>query len=541
LRKAARLAHYVHREGCEPSGCIPEELSHVAVNEREPGMPSRASTQAAALPAHGLAEKLRRARMDPLLRYGLALAFAALALGIRGSLPVPEGTTVYQLPLTAVVLSAWLGGRGPGWCTLLVCAVGIVYWLIPPADSFHVSPDYLLGFCLFIGLGVLLVEFSAARWRVEHELQESDDRFRSMAATVPQMLWFESVEPRELLYVSPRYEQIWGRPMRELARDPQAWLEAIHPEDRSAVRDAYERWLAGEGNGRFDATFRITRSDGETRFIHSRGTLIRDAHGRPHRASRASEDVTEARRAAEALTRAEAELAHVARVTTMGQLAASIAHEVNQPLGAMVANAAAAERWLAATPPETTRAREALTGIVEDGQRAGAVIGRVRALLKREPRLEEPLDLNEAIREVLALTRQDPRRNDVVVEALLGDALPRVRGDKIQLQQVLLNLTVNALEAMNGVPDAPRTLTVQSERDGAGGVQVTVRDTGAGLDAGGSDRLFDPFYTTKAGGMGMGLAISRSIIEAHGGRIWAAPNSPRGAVFRFALPAGPTF
>ena len=280
--------------------------------------------------------------------------------------------------------------------------------------------------------------------------------------------------------------------------------------------------------------------DGETRFIHSRGTLIRDARGRPYRASRASEDVTEARRAEEALAEAKAELAHVTRVTTMGQLAASIAHEVNQPLGAMVANAAAAERWLAATPPETARAREALRGVVDDGQRAGAVVGRVRALMKREPPREEPVDINEAIREVLVLARQEQRRNDVVVEVLLADALPRVHGDKVQLQQVLLNLTVNALEAMGGMAEAPRMLTVQSEKDGARGVLVSVSDTGVGLDPVGTKRLFDPFYTTKVGGMGMGLAISRSIIESHGGRIWAGPNSPRGAVFRFALPAEPT-
>ena len=478
--------------------------------------------------------------MDPLKRYGLALTFAALALLIRRALPVLEGTTVYQLPLAAVVLSAWLGGRGPGLCALLVCATGILYWLIPPADSLDLPQDYLLGFCLFIALGVLLVEFSAARWRVERALQESDDRFRSMAGTVPQMLWFESVEPRKLLYVSPRYEQIWGRPIRDLERDPQAWMEAIHPEDRSRVSDAYERWLAGEGDDRFDATFRITRADGETRFIHSRGTLIRDAHGRPYRASRASEDVTEARHAEEALARAEAELAHVTRVTTMGQLTASIAHEVNQPLGAMVANAAAAERWLAATPPETVRAREALRSVVDDGQRAGAVIGRVRALMKREPLRDELVDINEAIREVLVLARQERRRNDVVLEVLLADALPHVHGDKVQLQQVLLNLTVNALEAMVGMAEAPRMLTVQSEKDGAHGVLVSVSDTGVGLDPVGTKRLFDPFYTTKVGGMGMGLAISRSIVEAHGGRIWAGLNSPRGAVFRFAIPADPT-
>ena len=247
--------------------------------------------------------------MDPLKRYGLALTFAALALLIRRALPVLEGTTVYQLPLAAVVLSAWLGGRGPGLCALLVCATGILYWLIPPADSLDLPQDYLLGFCLFIGLGVLLVEFSAARWRVERALQESDDRFRSMAGTVPQMLWFESVEPRELLYVSPRYEQIWGRPIRDLERNPQAWMEAIHPEDRSRVSDAYERWLAGEGDGRFDATFRITRADGETRFIHSRGTLIRDAHVDPT-AFVAGKGVA----AAWLVERAEAKLVAIARL-----------------------------------------------------------------------------------------------------------------------------------------------------------------------------------------------------------------------------------
>ena len=500
-------------------------------------MPS--NSQAAALPTQGFAEKLRRARTDPLLRYGLALACAALALLIRGALPVPEGTAVYQLPLTAVVLGAWLGGRGPGLGGLLVCSAGILYWLLPPVRSFQLSPNHLLGFCLFIGLGVLLVEFGAARWRAERALQEGDVRFRSMAATVPQMLWFESVEPRKLLYVSPKYEQIWGRPIRDVLRDPRAWMEAIHPDDRNRVSDAYERWLAGEGNGSFDATFRITRPDGEVRVLHSRGTLIRDPQGRPYRASRASEDISEAKHAEDALARAEAELARVSRVTTMGQLVASIAHEVNQPLGAMVANAAAADRWLAATPPETTRAREALRGIVEDGQRAGDVIRRIRALMQQEPRRQEPLDINETIREVLALARQEQRRHDVVLEVSLAEALPRVHGDKVLLQQVLLNLTVNALEAMRGVAEAPRILTVHSEIDATGGVLVTVRDTGVGLAPDGADRLFDPFYTTKTGGMGMGLAISRSIIEAHGGRIWAGPNEPRGAAFRFALPREP--
>jgi signal transduction histidine kinase len=302
-------------------------------------------------------------------------------------------------------------------------------------------------------------------------------------------------------------------------------MEAIHPEDRSRVSDAYEGWLAGEGNGQFDATFRITRPDGETRFIHSRGTLIRDADGRPYRASRASEDVTEARHAEEALAEAKAELAHVARVTTMGQLAASIAHEVNQPLGAMVANAAAAERWLAATPPETARAREALRGVVDDGQRAGAVVGRVRALMKREPPREELVDLNEAIREVLALARQEQRRRRRGQRCSATRC--RVRGDKSSCSRCW-NLTVSAGgdERRGG---GPRT-SPSSRRKTARGVLVTVRDTGVGLDPVGTDRLFDPFYTTKVGSMGMGLPSKALHHRSHGGASWPARIAPGGGV-----------
>lgn len=244
----------------------------------------------------------------------------------------------------------------------------------------------------------------------------------------------------------------------------------------------------------------------------------------------------ERKRAEASLQQAQAQLAHVARVTTMGELTASIAHEVNQPLGAMVTSAAACARWLAAEPPQMEKAQRALERIVSDGKRAGQVIGRVRSLLKRQPPQLELLDLNKAIREVVELARGEAWRHDVGLQARLADGLPPVRGDRVQLQQVFLNLFVNAIEAMSGIEGRPRVLSVVTADDGPGTLRVEVRDTGPGVDPARAQQLFDAFYTTKPEGIGMGLAISRSIIEAHGGRLSVVPNEPNGAAFLVSLP-----
>jgi signal transduction histidine kinase len=220
----------------------------------------------------------------------------------------------------------------------------------------------------------------------------------------------------------------------------------------------------------------------------------------------------------------------------LGELTASIAHEVSQPLGAMVASAGACARWLAADPPAMAEARSALDSIVADGKRAREVIGRIRALTKRQVPRMDLLDLNRKILEVLAFTEQELRSHDIVLETRLDSTLPRVLGDRVQLQQVLLNLIVNAIEAMSAVNDRPRELTIVSAQ-GTGGVVVEVRDSGIGFDRDGGERVFDAFYTTKAEGLGIGLSISRSIVEAHDGRLWAAPNQPHGAIFAFSLPA----
>jgi PAS domain S-box-containing protein len=233
------------------------------------------------------------------------------------------------------------------------------------------------------------------------------------------------------------------------------------------------------------------------------------------------------------------EVAHANRVATMGQLTASIAHEVNQPIAGAATNAEAALRWLKARPPDLEEVRQALGRIVKDAHRAGDVIGRIREIIKKAPPRKDRVDMNEAIREVIELTRGEAAKNGASVQAALGKGLPPIEGDRVQLQQVVLNLIVNAVQAMGTVAEGPRELFITTARAEPDGVLVAVKDSGPGLDPESLERLFDSFYTTKPGGLGMGLSICRSIIEAHGGRLWATANLPRGAIFHFTVPTHP--
>jgi signal transduction histidine kinase len=240
------------------------------------------------------------------------------------------------------------------------------------------------------------------------------------------------------------------------------------------------------------------------------------------------------------LGKMQIELAHANRVATVGELTASIAHEVKQPIAATVCNAQAALRWLAREPPELEEARRTLARIVTVGVRAGRVVDRTRDLIQKAQPRKDCLGINDAIREVLELTHGEVVENGVSVQAQLADGLPLIEGDRVQLQQVILNLIVNAVDAMSGVDEATRELRISSEPDAGGGVLVTVRDTGPGFAPGNCEQLFEAFYTTKPSGLGLGLSICRSIIEAHGGRLWASANLPHGATFQITVPAGPS-
>jgi C4-dicarboxylate-specific signal transduction histidine kinase len=229
------------------------------------------------------------------------------------------------------------------------------------------------------------------------------------------------------------------------------------------------------------------------------------------------------------------EVAHANRVETMGQLTASIAHEVNQPIAAAFTNAEAALRWLGARPPDLEEVRQALGRIVKDANRAGDVIGRIRALIKKSPPRKGWLDMNEAILEVIEIARGEAAKNDASVETALAEDLPLIEGDRVQLQQVVLNLMVNAVQAMAGAAEGPRELVITTARAEPSGVLVAVKDSGPGLTPESLEHLFTPFYTAKPGGLGIGLSICRSIIEGHGGRLWVTANQPRGAIFNFTV------
>jgi C4-dicarboxylate-specific signal transduction histidine kinase len=245
-------------------------------------------------------------------------------------------------------------------------------------------------------------------------------------------------------------------------------------------------------------------------------------------------EIAERIRAEEIVQKTQADLAHVTRVTTLGELAASIAHEVNQPLMAVVINGDACLQWLAREQPDLPEAREAVGRIIAEGNRAGEIIRRIRALFKKSPLQKVPVNINELIQDIAALTQRELVRNAVSLRTELASALPPVFGDRIQLQQVILNLVVNAIEAMSGTNRRPRELRIRSERDGDG-VLVTIRDTGPGLPLAEPELVFGAFFTTKPDGLGMGLSISRTIIEGHRGRLWAT-DAGDGAIFQFRLP-----
>lgn len=228
---------------------------------------------------------------------------------------------------------------------------------------------------------------------------------------------------------------------------------------------------------------------------------------------------------------------HANRVASIGQLSASIAHEVNQPIGAALSNASAALHWLSKEPPDLEKARQALNRIFANGNRASEVIDRMRALLKKAPRRKEDVDINGAILEVIALTRGEVVKNGISMQSHLVESLPLIQGDRVQLQQVIMNLIINAVEALSSVHEGARELVITTGKGEPDGVLVVVRDSGPGLSSAGLDRIFEAFYTTKTGGLGMGLSICRTIIEAHGGRLWATAAQPQGATFQFTLPA----
>jgi len=373
------------------------------------------------------------------------------------------------------------------------------------------------------------------RRRAEEELRRSEAYLAEGQRTSHTGSWGWNVATGTLFW-SQEHFRIFGFDPGTAKPSYRMFLERIHPKDRLFVEHAVDRAVRERSDLEMD--YRIVLPDGSTKYLQSLGhPVIRDSGDLVEFVGTVI-DATERKRAEEALREAQAELAHVTRVTTLGEMTASIAHEINQPLAAVVNNASACLRWLAGQVPNLEEARQSAALIIADGHRAGEIISRIRALAKKAPPQKDWVNINETILEVIALARSEVEGNRVSLQTQLSDDVPLIVGDRIQLQQVILNLITNAIEAMSGVGERPRVVQVGSSKDESQGVRITVRDSGTGLDPKSLDHLFTAFYTTKPQGMGMGLAISRSIIEAHGGRLWAVPNDGPGATFQFTLDVG---
>lgn len=335
----------------------------------------------------------------------------------------------------------------------------------------------------------------------------------------------------ELLWSEELYRIFEFDPATTVTTD--AVREVVHPLDVPTFLATVEGAAAGLD---IDLAYRIVTFSGAMKHLRAVGHRIEHTADRPVFIG-AVQDVTDRKLAEEALNKARTELAHVARAATLSALTASIAHEVNQPLASLVTNASTCLRTLAADPPNLEVAQITAQRTIRDANRASEVIQRLRALFARKQPATEPVDLNDAASEVLALSASELQSARVSVRADFADALPRVRGDRIQLQQVILNLVLNAADAMRAVDGRPRNLWIATARDGPGQVRLSVRDEGTGIEPQNLERLFDAFYTTKAEGMGIGLSISRSIIQGHEGRLWAASNDDGpGATFSFSIP-----
>jgi two-component system, LuxR family, sensor kinase FixL len=455
----------------------------------------------------------------------LAAAASAFALAIfiidtMTSLDI----AIAVLYVVVVLLAAnFLGRRG----VLMVSAACMVLTTVSYVVTHHVAADAALA------RAVVSLSAIAATTFLALKNQSASMALRDQAQLLD--LTHDSIFVRDMRDVIA----YWNRGAEELygwERD-----EAIGQVSHQLMRTVFPAPLEDITaqllrDGRWEGELIHTKRDGARLMLASRWSLHRDKSGRPVAVMETNNDITERNQAQEALRRTQAELAHVNRVMTLGELTASIAHEVNQPLAAIVTNGAACLRWLNRTPPNVEEGRSAVQSMMDDSMRASAVIQRIRTLSKKGGPQKARLNVNELIRDVEHLVGREMLEEHILFRAELAPALPDVFGDRVQLQQVILNLVMNGMEAIASAVDAPRELVICSHQDDGGQVLISVRDSGIGIDPADVDHLFDAFFTTKADGMGMGLSISRSIIEAHGGRIWATANTGAGSTFQFTLP-----
>jgi PAS domain S-box-containing protein len=365
---------------------------------------------------------------------------------------------------------------------------------------------------------------------VNEELRRSERYLAEAQRLTHTGSWAWRVAGGDALHVSEEWYRIYGFDPEEGMSAWEKRLQRLHPEDRAKWQRAVDRAIREKSD--YEVEVRVLLPGGMVKYIHIVGHPVLNASGDVVQFVGTSMDISASKRAEEA----QADLAHVSRVTTMGELTASLAHEVKQPIAAAATNASTCLRWLEGDTPNIEEARAAAMRISKDAKRAGEIISRIGLFFKKSVSERELVDVNEVIREMIVILRSEAMRYSISLRTELAGDLPQVIGDRVQLQQVLMNLMINGIEAMKDV-DSTRELAIRSQRAENEQVLVSVSDIGVGLPPHQTDQIFNAFFTTKPHGTGMGLRISRSIIESHGGRLWAADNSPRGASFQFTLPA----
>jgi PAS domain S-box-containing protein len=500
--------------------------------------------------------------MAAVARYALAVACVTVALTVTALLlPNSFFTPLFFL---AIIISSWFGGMGPGLLAALLSTLSIAYFFITPLYTFNFKPAHIPQLLVFFISAALVSSWSTVRRRSETLLRrardEQETKIQERTADLKQaneQLQAEIAERRrveetlrqraDLLDLT--HDTIFARDMNHVitywnrgAEELYGWKRAeavgrvsheltqtIFPVPLEEINETLCR------TGRWEGELVHTKRDGSKVVVASRWSLQRNEQGTALAILETNNDITERKLAEQELQKTQAELAHIARVTTIGELTSSIAHEVNQPLAAIVTNGNACLRWLSNDPPNVEEARQTVTHMVKDGHRASEVVGRIRAFFKKTVPQKLQVDINQLVEDVIAMVPSELQRNRVQLRTELTDGLPPVVGDPIQLQQVLVNLVINAIEAMSTI-SGRRELVIKSGLYEPGSVLISVQDNGVGFDEENAAQLFNAFYTTKPQGLGMGLSISRTTIESYGGRLWATTNNGAGATFQFTLP-----
>ncbi|HET6931507.1 MAG TPA: ATP-binding protein [Candidatus Acidoferrum sp.] len=515
-------------------------------------------------------------RLNPLLwrkppaiwSYWIAILAVGLALAISRWPALHLQDALVSLFLCAVILGAWFGGIWPGLLATVLSAFAFYYFFLPPIHSLGEKPEEIPRLIIFIVSALFVGSLSVAQRRATESLRHTRDdlkvtvqelrntnealqaesrerksaeeslrRSENYLAEAQRLThtgsWAWRVPGKDALHLSEEWYRIYGFAPEEGLLAWEERLQRVHPEDRATWQEATDRAIGEKSDYKVEQ--RILLPDGTVKYTHTIGHPVLNASGDVVQFVGTTIDVTERKRAEEALREMQADLARVNRVTTMGELAASVAHEVNQPIAAAVTNAKTCLRWLTRDEPNVEEACAAARRIVNDGTRAAEIIKRIRLLFKKGTSERELVNVNEVIREMVVLLQVEARRYSILVRTELEPDTPGVMADRVQLQQVLMNLMVNGIDAMKDA-DVGRELVIKSQRAEDDQVLVSVTDTGMGLPSQQPDQVFEAFFTTKPHGTGMGLSISRSIVESHGGRLRAANNFPRGASFSFTLP-----